>query len=356
MSRALKEDLTIPKSFAAMFERGMDPIIEYPTKCHPHSKVPNVWPEYNEIIEYRDRIQKRYLSIFDKPQNKRVTRVINMLYEHDAMHVETLLYMYVQDVSIGQRSIIPRPIFEKFEPVSAPNWIQIPFGIVSMGITCPENDDFNNTPKTDFGWDVEQPKTERKVEAFSIQDRPVTVQDYLKFLEEKKWEEELIPSSLVKNSSVWFVKTIYGPIESSYAVNWPVSVSHYQASCFAKHHGARLPTEDEIQLVRMQTPSKDSDNCGFVNLTPTNVKENSGFCSDLVGSGWELTSTVLKPFFGFIKSELYPGYSSDFFDDLHYVVLGGSWATEPRIAKRRTFRNWYQSKYPFIFSKFRLVK
>ena len=46
----------------------------------------------------------------------------------------------------------------------------------------------------------------------------------------------------------------------------------------------------------------------------------------------------------------------DFFDTKHKVVLGGSWATLPRLASRRTFRNWYQSGYGYIWAGGRVVK
>lgn len=62
-------------------------------------------------------------------------------------------------------------------------------------------------------------------------------------------------------------------------------------------------------------------------------------------------------------------YSSDFFDSKHQVVvssqprirsgyptdepcvcqLGGSFATVPRLAQRRTVRNWYQHNYPYAW-------
>ena len=49
-----------------------------------------------------------------------------------------------------------------------------------------------------------------------------------------------------------------------------------------------------------------------------------------------------------------PGYSADFFDGLHYVMLGASWAT-PAPLIRRSFRNWFQAHYPYVFAKFRCV-
>jgi formylglycine-generating enzyme required for sulfatase activity len=74
-----------------------------------------------------------------------------------------------------------------------------------------------------------------------------------------------------------------------------------------------------------------------------------------VGNGWEWTSSPFAPFPGFkayISS--YPGYSVDFFDDRHTVMLGASWAT-PTGLIRRSFRNWYHGHYPYVFAKFRCV-
>lgn len=39
------------------------------------------------------------------------------------------------------------------------------------------------------------------------------------------------------------------------------------------------------------------------------------------GGVWEWTSTVLAPYDGFVPSKLYPGYSTDFFDGHHQVVV-----------------------------------
>lgn len=39
------------------------------------------------------------------------------------------------------------------------------------------------------------------------------------------------------------------------------------------------------------------------------------------GGVWEWTSTPLAPLQGYAPSKLYPGYSSDFFDSKHFVVV-----------------------------------
>jgi formylglycine-generating enzyme required for sulfatase activity len=54
------------------------------------------------------------------------------------------------------------------------------------------------------------------------------------------------------------------------------------------------------------------------------------------GGVWEWTSSVLQRWEAFEPMPLYPGYTADFFDGKHNVVLGGSWATHPRVAGRRS--------------------
>ena len=75
-----------------------------------------------------------------------------------------------------------------------------------------------------------------------------------------------------------------------------------------------------------------------------------------VGGLWEWTSSALTPHPGFKAMDLYPGYTADFFDGKHNICLGGSWATVPRIAGRKSFVNWYQRNYPYVWCTARLVK
>ncbi|KAJ2979433.1 hypothetical protein NUW58_g7199 [Xylaria curta] len=78
-------------------------------------------------------------------------------------------------------------------------------------------------------------------------------------------------------------------------------------------------------------------------------------------SGWpwdagEWTSSTLRKHEGFEPMALYPLYTADFFDEKHNIVLGGSWATHPRIAGRKSFINWYQRNYPYAWVGARLVR
>ena len=74
----------------------------------------------------------------------------------------------------------------------------------------------------------------------------------------------------------------------------------------------------------------------------------------LLGNGWEWTSTPFAPFEGFRPFACYPGYSANFSDGRHYVLKGGSARTAACLL-RRSFRNWFQPHYPYVYTGFRCV-
>lgn len=99
----------------------------------------------------------------------------------------------------------------------------------------------------------------------------------------------------------------------------------------------------------------DEANVGFKHWHPMPVTQNGGKLAGLgeMGGLWEWTSSALEKQEGFVPMKLYPAYSgrfdgtsccvslltgpvADFYDTKHNVVLGGSWATHPRIAGRKT--------------------
>jgi formylglycine-generating enzyme required for sulfatase activity len=76
---------------------------------------------------------------------------------------------------------------------------------------------------------------------------------------------------------------------------------------------------------------------------------------DLVGNGWEWTSTPFAPFDGFRPMPSYPEYSADFFDGGHYVIKGASPATARELV-RRSLRNWFRPNYPYVYAAFRTAR
>lgn len=82
----------------------------------------------------------------------------------------------------------------------------------------------------------------------------------------------------------------------------------------------------------------DGANVGFQHWHPVPVTANGNKLCGQGGMGgvWEWTSSPLRKWDGFEPMPLYPGYTADFFDEKHNIVLGGSWATHPRIAGRKS--------------------
>ena len=134
--------------------------------------------------------------------------------------------------------------------------------------------------------------------------------------------------------------------------DWPVYCSQAEASAFAKSLGKRLPTEAEYMRAAYGFPEETSStgnqerkhpwgnedpipgihgNFDFFSWAPNPIGSHSKGksawgVSELVGNGWEWTSTTFKGFPGFEKTiPNYQGYSDDFFDEQHYVMLGASW-------------------------------
>jgi formylglycine-generating enzyme required for sulfatase activity len=135
--------------------------------------------------------------------------------------------------------------------------------------------------------------------------------------------------------------------------------SYDDFSTYAIVKGGRLPTESELRLFYDQFESgyEGGANWGFRNwhaIPSTTGGEKDGGRGHN-GGVWEWTSTIFDSYEGFVPSTLYPGYSKDFFDDTYRIVLGGSYATIPRIAERRSVRNWYQRKYPYPWIGARLA-
>jgi formylglycine-generating enzyme required for sulfatase activity len=140
---------------------------------------------------------------------------------------------------------------------------------------------------------------------------------------------------------------------------WPVYVSHAEAAAYANWLGRKLPTEAQFHRAAYGTPKGERErsypwgeeppgerhgNFDFRSWDPSAVGAHPAGASafgvyDLVGNGWEWTRTEFAPF---------PGFT-------HYVAKGGS----PRTAAcmlRRSFRNWFQPHYPYIYASFRCVE
>jgi formylglycine-generating enzyme required for sulfatase activity len=189
-----------------------------------------------------------------------------------------------------------------------------------------------------------------------------------------KWRVEsnvTHPGFWRKRDGAWLFRGMFA--DSPVPLDAPVWVSHAEASAFARWAGRVLPTEAQFHRAAFGTPSGEEraypwgatppserhGNFDMKRWDPTPVASfpagDSAFgVSELLGNGWEWTSSLFGPFPGFTPHPDYEGYSKNFFDGEHYVQKGGS----PRTAAcmlRRSFRNWFQAHYPYAYAAFRTV-
>ena len=157
-------------------------------------------------------------------------------------------------------------------------------------------------------------------------------------------------------------------------LSWPVYVSHAEASAFARWAGRKLPTEAQWHRAAYGAPDGTERAYPWGEAPPEEAHGNfhhqrwdaapvdahpagaSAFgVFDLLGNGWEWTSTAFGPLPGFEPFSFYPGYSANFFDGKHFVMKGGSPRTDACML-RRSFRNWFQPHYPYVYATFRCVE
>jgi iron(II)-dependent oxidoreductase len=295
--------------------------------------------------------------------------------EHEAMHHETMLYMWHR-----------LPLDEKTRPagytpqvdgrVPAEEWIEVPAGDATLGASRSE---------LAFGWDNERPSARERVPAFTVQRHDVTNAQFLEFVEaggygDRRWwrpedwawiqDEGVTHPMFWEKGTEWLWRGMFDrlPLPPS----WPVYVSYAEAAAYARWRGHRLLTEAEYQRAAFGAPATAENRphpwgeaaptaehgvFDFSSWDPepagSHQKGRSAWgIDDLVGNGWEWTSTPFAPFDGFRPMASYPEYSADFFDGQHFVIKGASPATAGALL-RPTFRNWFRGRYPYVYATFR---
>jgi hypothetical protein len=143
-----------PSYYPQIFERGIDPDVDNPEHCHAHSEIPDEWPPLQEILAYQDRVRAKITGL-TKGQNipRDIGRALWIGFEHEIMHLETLLYMLLQsDKTLPPTTFTPdfEGDAERAKAARVPNqWFEIPEQRISIGLDDPED---NSGPNRHFGW------------------------------------------------------------------------------------------------------------------------------------------------------------------------------------------------------------
>jgi formylglycine-generating enzyme required for sulfatase activity len=343
-----------------LFYRGIDPS----SADVAEKSAPTQWPDRATVQALGAQWDAVVLEILGNADadpasvTPRVREAIYTILEHEPMHHETLLYM-LHRVPFSEKRR-PADVVLPFAGRSPKQErIRVPAGRATLGA---------NPEDVEFGWDNEFRAMSVDVPAFEIDKHSVTNADFLEFVESS---DGAPPAFWKKRDGQWMQIAMFE--ELPLPPGWPAYVSQEQAAAYAAWRGGRLMSEAEFHRAAYGTPDGTERSAPWGDAAPSFEHGNFGFdrfepvaagshpagasawgVEDLVGNGWEWTSTAFAGFPGFKRMESYPGYSADFFDGQHFVMKGAS-AVTSRDLIRRSLRNWFRSNYPYVYSKFRLA-
>lgn len=383
---------SLNRRFEDLFAFGIDPV-DGNNPCD----APAEWPALDEILAYREKARAAVDAALPACEK---SSALAMAIEHRLMHLETLSYMLPHlpiDSFVAERiererdqSGLESPDYFRTGFPGAVRVIDIPAGEVTLGRP--------RDGEAGFGWDNEyaQPLQPLHVPRFAIDARNVTNGEFLSFIlaggydnralwDDAAWQwrcEQGLTHPVLwskkprQKTDDYFLRTTFAVVPLP--LDWPVSVSLAEARAYVRFRartcpGARLPTEAEYHRAAYGTfdasharayPWGDAPpsplvhgnfGCARYDFAPVGAfpAGDSAFeVADLIGNGWEWTETPFQPFSGFAIDPLYPGYSQPFFDGKHFVMKGASARTDV-LFLRRSFRNWFQAHYPYVFATFR---
>jgi Uncharacterized conserved protein len=358
---ALKRD-GIDSVLETLFARGIDPENEAAAKTPT-----DFWPAREDVQAYGSQADEKVIrALCDGPiddglvPQRRNAEAALAILEHELMHQETLLYLF-HEMAYERKNPIA--------PLRNDGVLSTSAEVIRGMVSVPAGNATLGADGTDFGWDNELPETTVAVDAFAIDRHNVTNGDYLEFL---RATGAAPPHFWLELGGAWHWRGMFDLIPLP--LDWPVYITYEQAGAYAAWCGKRLPTEAEYHRAAFGTPSGEERRFPWGDTLPDSTRGNFGFVHwdpvpigsyptgvsawgvhDLVGNGWEWTSTIFDGFPGFEPMSSYPVYSADFFDGKHYVLKGASPATSPEMI-RRSFRNWYRPGYPYTYATFRCAQ
>jgi ergothioneine biosynthesis protein EgtB len=314
-------------------------------------------PTLAEIQVYLDTIRAQVLDYLETADLNQQERLWRWLIQHESQHSETIAFV-LELLKVQTSPVIP----------DLPNtrhlseMIEIPAGYFEMGSDSIE------------ALDNERPVHRVYLDTYSIDRYPTTCGQYQEFMNaggyhNPKWwsnagwqwqQQQQVTQPLYWQKAI--------PDHPVFGVSW------YEAEAYARFVGKRLPTEaewekaaswDAMRECRYTYPwgntaldlHKCNYDCAIAQTTSVDSYPNgqSAYgCFDMLGNVWEWTTSLFQGYPGFTHYP-YIGYSQVYFDEQHYVLRGGSWATRP-WALRCSFRNWYHPHIRQIFAGFRCAK
>jgi gamma-glutamyl hercynylcysteine S-oxide synthase len=255
--------------------------------------------------------------------------VVGMVVQHELQHSETM----AQTLALAG---LPGPVPQGPPEVRESGDVIVPGGSFTLGAVDP------------WAYDNERPAHPVDLPAFRIDRALVTNAEYTVFVDaggyrdRDAWSDEGWAWRETEDAGapLYWERDGGRPLRRRFDVvealppREPVQhVSFHEAEAYARWAGKRLPTEAEWEKA---------------------VKTVAGQLEHVRGAVWQWTASSFDGYPGF-RAFPYAEYSELFFGDEYRVLRGGSWFTDPLVA-RPTFRNWDLPQRRQIFSGLRCAR
>jgi gamma-glutamyl hercynylcysteine S-oxide synthase len=255
--------------------------------------------------------------------------VVGMVVQHELQHTETM----AQTLALAG---LPGPVPQGPPEVRESGDAIVPGGSFTLGAVDP------------WAYDNERPAHSVDLPAFRIDRALVTNAEYTVFVDaggyrdRDAWSDEGWAWRETEDAGAPLYWELDGgrPLRRRFDVvealppREPVQhVSFHEAEAYARWAGKRLPTEAEWEKA---------------------VKTVAGQLEHVRGAVWQWTASSFDGYPGF-RAFPYAEYSELFFGEDYRVLRGGSWFTDPLVA-RPTFRNWDLPQRRQIFSGLRCAR
>ena len=312
-------------------------------------------PTVAEVNDYRRAVDERILTLLENLDA--IAPLVELGLHHEQQHQELLLTDLKH--AFGLNPLRPAYLPSEFAKDDAREarslrWESFAEDVREVGHAG-----------AGFAFDNEAPRHRVFLQAFQIASRPVTVGEYLAFIDDGGYD-----TPTLWLSDGWAARQQHGWTSPLYwemtASGWssftlrgmrkldrdePVChVSYYEADAFARWAGARLPTEAEWETAAVaRTPTGH-----FLDSARLHPAADPGH-GQFFGDVWEWTASPYSAYPGYRPAAGAIGEYNGKFMCNQMVLRGGSCVTPPGHL-RSTYRNFFPPDTRWQFSGLRLAK
>ena len=291
-------------------------------------------PTTDEVYAYRAHVDRAMQDVFCRKANdEALQKLVTLGLHHEQQHQELLLtdIKYI----LGHNPLYPAfaktPLLRASDAQSPAGWVDMDAGIYEIG-----------HEGNGFCFDNELGRHRVFLEPYRIATEPVTVGEYLAFMEDGGYAEvshwlsegwafaktldQQAPLHWHRQEGQWVTYTAAGL--QALDPGAPVThLSYYEADAYARWAGRRLPTEYEWEAAQQRFTW---------------------------GQVWEWTSSAYSPYPGFATAPGALGEYNGKWMVNQQVLRGSSVATSPGHA-RPTYRNFFHADKRWQYTGIRLA-